>query len=76
MLSQAERTATIQALTPVECLTFDSEVVKSVLAASRERLTRTWMQLCAVAFWNELGALQDTVIENSLDADTNQEPMW
>ena len=36
MLSQAERTATIQALTPVECLTLDREVVKSVLAASRE----------------------------------------
>ena len=36
MLSQAERTATIQAITPVQCLTLDREALKSVLAASRE----------------------------------------
>ena len=70
VLSQAERTATIQALTPVECLTLDREVVKSVLAASRE----AYQDMDAVMRRRilELGALRDTVIENSLDADTNQ----
>jgi CRP-like cAMP-binding protein len=36
VLSRTQRTATIQAITPVECLTLDREVLKSVLAASRE----------------------------------------
>jgi len=70
VLSQAERTATIQALTPVECLTLDREVLMSVLAASRE----AYQDMDAVMRRRilELGALHDTVIEISLDADTNQ----
>ncbi len=36
VLSRIPRTATIQAITPVECLTLDREALKSVLAASRE----------------------------------------
>jgi CRP-like cAMP-binding protein len=36
VLSRTRRTATIRAITPVECLTLDREALKSVLAASRE----------------------------------------
>ncbi len=64
-----ERTATVRAVTPVECLALNRKVVASLLAASREAYND--MDRVLRRRIMELGVLEDTVIENSLDADLN-----
>lgn len=64
-----ERTATVRAVTPVECLALDRKGVASLLAASREAYND--MDRVLRRRIMELGVLEDTVIENPLDADLN-----
>src|SRR6266571_1825937 len=67
VLGRTERTATVKAVTEVECLALNSEILKSLLASSSEAYKD--MDVVLRRRLVQLGALQGLVVNDSVNAD-------